>query len=51
MTDEDKDPRPEGCTCPWFHDTGGYRIADMNCPIHGLNGTHPGDGYWDEDRD
>jgi len=48
MTDE-QDPRPEGCTCPWFHDTGGYRIADLTCPVHGMGGTHPGDGYWDED--
>ena len=48
MTD---DPRPPGCICTVFGDTGGYRIADLTCPVHGVGGTHPGDGYWDEDRE
>jgi len=40
-------PVPEAqCICPRFRDTGGFRIADLTCPIHGLNGTDPGDGYW-----
>jgi hypothetical protein len=30
-----------------FDDTGGFRIADMTCPVHGPNGINPGDGYWD----
>jgi hypothetical protein len=30
-----------------FGDTGGFRIADMTCPVHGPNGINPGDGYWD----
>lgn len=44
------DPRPPGCICPVFGDTGGYRIADLTCPVHGVNGTNPGDGYWDEEH-
>ena len=43
------DPRPPGCICPVFADTGGYRIADLTCPVHGVGGTNPGDGYWDGD--
>ena len=34
------------CTCPRFSDTGGYRIADLTCPTHGVGGTDPGDGMW-----
>jgi hypothetical protein len=34
------------CTCPRFNDTGGFRIADLACPVHGVDGTDPGDGYW-----
>lgn len=34
------------CICPRFRDTGGFRIADLTCPIHGVNGSDPGDGYW-----
>lgn len=37
------------CSCPRFKDTGGYRIADLACPVHGVNGTDPGDGRWDDD--
>lgn len=45
---------PEGrqatpCICPRFTDTGGFRIADLTCPIHGVGGTDPGDGYWEDD--
>lgn len=36
----------EECICPRFRDTGGFRIADLTCPTHGLSGTDPGDGYW-----
>lgn len=36
------------CICPHFSDTGGFRIADLCCPVHGVGGTEPGDGYWDE---
>lgn len=36
------------CICPRFSDTGGYRIADLGCPTHGINGTRPGDGPWEE---
>lgn len=39
--------RPEGCICVEFRDTGGFRIADLTCPVHGVSGTDPGDGYWD----
>jgi hypothetical protein len=38
--------RPEGCICTVFRDTGGFRIADLACPVHGIKGTDPGDGYW-----
>jgi hypothetical protein len=38
--------RPEGCICPMFRDTGGFRIADLTCPVHGVHGTDPGDGQW-----
>jgi hypothetical protein len=31
------------CVCPKFNDTGGYRIADRACPIHGVKGSNPGD--------
>lgn len=34
------------CNCPRFGDTGGYRIADLTCPTHGIGGTDPGDGMW-----
>ena len=40
---------PPACTCPRFTDTGGFRIADLCCPVHGTDGTDPGDGYWDDD--
>ena len=36
------------CTCPRFSDTGGFRIADLCCPVHGTAGTDPGDGYREE---
>ena len=36
------------CNCPRFSDTGGFRIADLTCPVHGVSGTDPGDGYWDD---
>ena len=41
--------RPDGCICTEFKDTGGFRIADLTCPVHGVNGTNPGDGYWDKE--
>jgi hypothetical protein len=40
-------PQP-ACICPRFRDTGGFRIADLACPVHGVGGTEPGDGYWPE---
>ena len=39
--------RPEGCICTVFSDTGGFRIADLTCPVHGVGGSEPGDGYWE----
>lgn len=39
--------RPEGCICPQFTDIGEARIADLTCPVHGVNGTDPGDGFWE----
>ena len=39
--------RPEGCICTMFRDTGGFRIADLLCPVHGVDGMVPGDGPWE----
>ena len=36
----------EPCNCSRFRDTGGFRIADLTCPTHGVDGSDPGDGYW-----
>ena len=32
-----------------FGDTGGFRIADLCCPVHGIGGTDPGDGPWERE--
>lgn len=40
-------PAPPRCICVRFKDTGGFRIADLCCPVHGVDGTDPGDGNWD----
>jgi hypothetical protein len=40
------EPPTGTCICPRFKDTGGFRIADLACPVHGVDGTDPGDGYW-----
>jgi hypothetical protein len=45
----EKPAEPPRCICPRFRDTGGVRIADLCCPVHGVDGTDPGDGYWDDD--
>ncbi len=39
----------DDCICVRLKDTGGYRIADLGCPVHGVEGTDPGDGYWDDE--
>ena len=45
---EAEDVQPKAlCICPHFRDTGGFRIADLTCPVHGVNGTEPGDGPWE----
>jgi hypothetical protein len=41
--------RPEGCICVEFLDTGGFRIAAVCCPVHGVGGADPGDGYWERE--
>ena len=41
-----KQARSQGCICPCFHDTGGFRIADLTCPLHGIGGSEEGDGAW-----
>jgi hypothetical protein len=33
----------EGCICPRFDDIAPDLIADLTCPVHGVNGTDPGD--------
>ncbi len=33
----------EGCICPRFKDIAPDLIADLTCPVHGVNGTNPGD--------
>lgn len=40
--------KPTQCICKRFSDTGGYRIADLCCPVHGVDGTDPGDGSWEK---
>jgi len=45
------EPEPavsERCICPRFRDSGGFRIADLCCPTHGVRGTDPSDGFWDD---
>jgi hypothetical protein len=38
------------CICTRFSDTGGYRIADLACPVHGVESGHPNpDGKWEDD--
>jgi hypothetical protein len=39
--------RPEGCICTQFSDIGERRVADLLCPVHGEDGTDPGDGFWE----
>lgn len=39
-------PVKKVCVCIEFSDTAGYRIADLTCPVHGVEGTDPGD--WQE---
>ncbi len=54
-TDTPSEPKadivwPPGCVCVAFGDTGGFRIADLACPVHGVEGTGPGDGPWETHR-
>lgn len=37
------------CICAHFSDTGGMRIGDLCCPVHGVNGPEPLDGPWDDE--
>jgi hypothetical protein len=39
--------QPGICICIKFADTGGFRVADLTCPVHGVDGTEPGDGMWE----
>ena len=41
----DQNPQEEpACICPRFSDLAeGTIIADLTCPVHGVNGTDPGD--------
>lgn len=39
-----------GCICPRFQDIAPNLIADLTCPIHGINGTDPGDKLVGEGR-
>lgn len=34
-----------------FDDIGEYRIADLTCPVHGDEGSDPGDGFWEVKQD
>lgn len=47
VTENPRFIRPEGCNCPMFTDIGEARIADLTCPVHGVEGTDPGDGFWE----
>lgn len=35
---------PPEPVCSGCINQGGFIIADLTCPVHGLNGTDPGDG-------
>lgn len=41
----------EGCICPRFRDIAPSLIADLTCPVHGVNGTDPGDKIEGDDAD
>jgi len=47
VTDNPRFLRPEGCTCPMFPDIGERRLSDPDCPVHGIEGTDPDDGFWE----
>lgn len=51
VSDNPRFIRPEGCICPMFDDIGEYRIADLTCPVHGDEGSDPGDGFWEVKQD
>lgn len=36
----------EGCICPRFGDIAPSLVADLTCPVHGVDGTDPGDVEW-----
>jgi hypothetical protein len=44
-------PPTTKCICPKFVDTGGFGIADLCCPIHGVDGSDPGDGFTYDEAD
>jgi hypothetical protein len=44
-------PKTAKCICPKFVDTGGFGIADLCCPVHGVDGTNPGDGFSYDEAD
>jgi hypothetical protein len=39
------------CICVRFSDTGGFRVGDPCCPVHGASGTEPLDGPWEVPAD
>jgi hypothetical protein len=41
----------EGCICPRFRDIAPTLIADLTCPVHGIDGTDPGDKFPGEQSD
>jgi hypothetical protein len=41
------DAAPAACICKHFRDTGGVRVGDLCCPVHGVDGPEPTDGPWD----
>lgn len=41
----------EDCICPRFRDIAPSLIADLTCPVHGINGTDPGDKIVEHDDD
>lgn len=47
VNDNPRFVRPESCLCPMFTDIGERRLADLTCPVHGTEGTEPGDGFWE----
>jgi hypothetical protein len=48
--DQDFPFHVEGCICPRFKDVAPNLVADLTCPIHGVQGSDPGDKLVQDER-